>query len=99
MGVTLYICTSCRGMPPSRDSVPPGRRLAQAVLIQGDEDLPLIPVACKDRCAHGCNAALTDDKGETRIIGGLTPDDAVALIAWVKGGPMPGRLIDIIPAR
>lgn len=97
MGTTLYICISCRGHPPASARVAPGKRLAQAVLMLADADLPLVPVACMNRCAHGCNAALKGADGRTRIIGGLGPEDAAAVIAWAEGGPNPGHLLAIIP--
>lgn len=110
MTVTLHVCVNCRGRPgmrgPAPSAVPPGRRLAQAVLRLtladeaplSDGPMPdLVPVACMNACAHGCNAALTDAGGRTRLVGGLGPGDAAALIGWARGGPQPGRLLAEIP--
>jgi len=97
MGVVLHICVTCRGDPPSRDRVPPGRRLAQAVLALTDAAVRLTPVACMNLCAQGCNAALTGADGRTRVAGGLSPADAAAVVEWARGGAMPGRCIAEIP--
>lgn len=97
MSVELHICVTCRGNPPAQTAVPPGRRLAQAVLALTDADIRLAPVACMNLCAQGCNAALTGADGWTRVAGGLSPADAPAVAAWAKGGAMPGRCIATIP--
>lgn len=97
MSVVLHICVTCRGDPPAQAAVPPGRRLAQAVLALTDERIRLTPVACMNLCRHGCNAALTGADGWTRVVGGLSPADAAAVAAWAMGGAMPGRCITEIP--
>lgn len=95
---TLSICVTCRGWPPARDRVPPGRRLAQRVLaltMAADGAAPdPVPIACMNLCRHGCNAALTGADGVTVIAGGLGPGDA-AVLAWAQGGAIPGRLVAV----
>ncbi len=93
MPVVLHICVTCRGDPPARTAVPPGRRLAQAVLALTDAGTRIIPVACMNLCAQGCNVALTGADGRMRVAGGLGPADAAAVAAWALGGAMPGRCI------
>ena len=94
--VTILICDTCRDRRVSPPLAGAGAALAAATAAAvGDRPIRVETTSCQANCQRGLSAAIRVAGGWTYVFGGLTGDDADALVAGAgmieDNGKMPLR--------
>jgi predicted metal-binding protein len=80
MGVTLYVCVTCKAGQPLADGEPaPGVRL-HAALSDGGAGFSVQPVECLSACNTGCAVALSAPGRWSYVYGHMTAEDAPEIL-------------------
>ena len=80
--VTILICDTCRDRRVSPPLAGAGAALAAATAAAvGDRPIRVETTSCLANCPRGLSAAIRVAGGWTYVFGGLTGDDADALVA------------------
>ena len=80
----LHVCTTCRqGHDLAPGETPRGAVLFETIAALAQDPDRIRPVTCLANCGRGCAAALTAPGKWSTLLGGLGPEHAPDLLAYL----------------